>query len=180
VVNRLLLTALVAWAIVASLVLMRRGWVRRGRSQGDVERGAPVPTIPPATERSDLTDIEARYLGASRTGDWLDRVVVHGLGAPSAARVSVRTGTSTTRGVWLDRQGATDIFVPAADVAGVRHDRAVAGRAVEPDGILVLTWQHGRSLVDLGLRVRDPERAEMLRQAIDSLAANTRTIGDRL
>jgi hypothetical protein len=129
---------------------------------------------------SDMTDVEARFLGSNRTGDWLDRVVVHGLGVPTAALVSVRSGVNApARGVWIRRRGAPDIFVAAADVRGARHDRAAAGRAYEADGVLVITWGHEQNVLDLGLRVRDPATAERLRASIEAFAAVSESTGDR-
>lgn len=163
---RIALTLLVVAAIAIVLALMRRGWVARGRRQGDIGPLPDVPELPKAGPEADqpaATDVPARYLGAARSGDWLDRVVVHGLGVPSAARVTV-----SGRGVWVMRTGAPDIFVAADELAGVRHDRAIAGRVLEQDGILVITWRHGDQLIDLGLRVRDALAAEAMRATIDA------------
>jgi hypothetical protein len=170
---RVLLSLVVVVAIVGCLALMRRGWTRRGRRQGDVGALPTVPLFPDSTDPHDVTSVPARYLGASRGGDWLDRVVVHGLGVPSHAEVTVRTSPATEAGVWVLRTGAPDLYVAAADVHGVRHDRAVAGRAFEQDGVLVLTWLHGGVLLDVGLRVRDGDVAEQLRQAIASFSPVT-------
>jgi hypothetical protein len=112
-----------------------------------------------------VTGVSARYLGATRSGDWLDRIVVHGLGVPSAAEVTVGD-----KGVWVLRSGAPDIFVPAHDVVGARHDRGIAGRVLEADGVLVISWRHADHVIDLGLRVRDAVMAEALRAAVVALA----------
>ncbi|MFL6179836.1 MAG: hypothetical protein ACJ74E_08310 [Actinomycetes bacterium] len=177
--ERLFLTAVVLAGIAVCLVLMRWGWVRRGRRQHDVAELAVVPPMPEERLASDLTDVEARFLGANRTGDWLDRVVVHGLGVPSAALVSVRTAVGAPdRGVWIRRRGAPDIFVSGRDVCGVRHDRAAAGRAYEANGVLVIAWCHQQQALDLGLRVRDPVMAERLRTSIDAFASVSPTTGD--
>jgi len=171
---RVLLSMCVLAAIVSCLALMRKGWKRRGARQSDVAALPSVPPIPGSIDPRDVTSVPARYLGASRSGDWLDRVVVHGLGVPSEAHVTVRppaaTATATAAGVWVLRRGAPDVYVAAAELHGVRHDRAVAGRAYERDGVLVLTWLHGGALIDLGLRVRDSDVAEQLRRAVVALA----------
>lgn len=158
---RAALTAGVLALILAVLALMRWGWVRRGRRQADIDSLPPVPELPATL----LSGGEARYLGATRAGDWLDRVVVHGLGVPSAAEVAV-----ARQGVWVLRTGAPDIFVAATDVVDVRHDRGIAGRVLESDGVLVLTWQHGNALIDLGFRVRNAGTAESLRTTIAKLS----------
>ena len=176
--DRLVLTALVLAAAVGALALMRWGWVRRAGRQRDVEPPPAVPPLPSASGAADLTGVEARYLGANRSGDWLDRVVVHGLGAPSDAVVSVRTGGDPA-GVWLLRRGAPDLYLPADRVLGARHDRAAAGRAVERDALVVVEWLLGHSAIELGLRVRDPARAEELRCAVAALSAPSAAGGSR-
>lgn len=187
--ERLGLTLGVVALIGAMLGLMRWGWVRRGRRQSDI---GPLPAVPPISaslggaapgSAVEVTGVSARYLGATRSGDWLDRIVVHGLGVPSAAEVTV-----SKQGVWVMRSGAPDIFAAAADVQGARHDRGIAGRVLEADGILIVTWRHGDHLIDLGLRVRDALSAEALRAAIDAIptdqtlssnpALSTTTSGD--
>lgn len=168
--QRLALTLLTVVLVVAVLGLMRWGWVRRARRQTDVR---PLPAVPPVPVVGDLHGTVSvsgvgRYLGATRSGDWLDRIVVHGLGVPSKARVVV-----SAKGVWIGREGAPDLFITASDVVDVRHGRAIAGRVVEADGVLLITWNHGGTLIDLGLRVPDAVSAESLRSAIEATARAT-------
>jgi hypothetical protein len=178
--GRLLLTAAVVVAIVGCLLLMRWGWVRRARRQHDIADLPAVPDLPDEQLASDVSEVDARYIGSNRAGDWLDRVVVHGLGVPSTAVVSVRgVGGAGVSGVWIGRRGAPDIFVPGDDVRGARHDRGAAGQAFEADGVLVVTWVVDQVVLELGLRVRNPAQAERLRAAIDALASVTPTIGER-
>ena len=171
--ERIGLTLGVVALIGAVLGLMRWGWVRRGRRQIDIGPLPEVPQIPGASAGEtagsavEVTGVAARYLGATRSGDWLDRIVVHGLGVPSAAEVTVRN-----QGVWVIRAGAPDIFAAAPDVVGARHDRGIAGRVLETDGVLVISWRHGEQVIDLGLRVRDARRAEAVRAAVDAIATD--------
>lgn len=178
--ERVALTLLVVALFGVVLALMRWGWVRRGRRQTDIPPLPPVPARPPVSDRdteaggATISDVSARYLGATRSGDWLDRVVVHGLGVPSAARV-----TATSGGVWVIRDGAPDLFLAADQVAGVRHDRGAAGRVLEKDGVLVIAWRHGDQLIDLGLRVRDAVAAESVRAAIARLVPPQQPMTDQ-
>ena len=176
--ERVLLTVLVLVVAVGVLALMRWGWLRRAARQSDIAPPTAVPPLPPAGEAPDVSDVRARYLGANRSGDWLDRVVVHGLGTPSEAAVSVRTH-GTTAGVWIARTGATDVFLPAGEVVGARHDRAAAGRAGEKAALVVIEWARPSQAIDLGLRVRDVDDAEQLRSAIAALAAPAAAGGQR-
>ena len=177
--QRLMLTLVVAGAIACCLLLMWLGWVRRGRRQGDIAAPARMPQLPAERLSSDVTGIAARYLGANRCGDWLDRVVVHGLGVPSPARVSVRgTDGGGVGGVWIHRVGAPNIFIPADDVVGARHDRGAAGRAYGAQGVLVICADIGMRRIELGLRVRDAALADRLRVVIDAIAVVVPVSGD--
>jgi hypothetical protein len=156
--ERLLLTALLALLLMGVVGLLRLGWVRRGRRQHDIPALPPVPPLPP--EGLAVSGVPARYLGTTRAGDWLDRVVVHGLGVPSAAQVAVGAD-----GVWCLRTGAPDVFIPADRLVAARHDRGHAGKVYESGGVLVLTWRHGAVTLETGLRVRDPAAAEDVRRS---------------
>lgn len=170
--QRLALTVLMGVLVITVLGLMRWGWVRRAGRQSDV---APLPAAPPAPAVADEGGAaeapvwaKGRYLGATRSGDWLDRIVVHGLGVPSKAHL-----VASGQGLWILRDGAPDLFIAAGDVAGVRHDRAGGGRVLEADGVLLITWNHGGTLIDIGLRVPDAVAAESLRSAIEVAARDT-------
>ena len=163
--QRTALTLLFCALIVAVLALMRRGWVRRAARQLDV---VPLPAVPsPPTLAG---GVAGRYLGATRTGDWLDRLVVHGLGVPSKARAVV-----SDQGIWILRSGAPDLFIAPSAVVQVRHDRAAAGRVLETNGVLVITWDHCGTLIDVGLRVADASGAESLRVAIAGVCQLSKT-----
>ncbi len=175
--QRLALTLLMGVLVVTVLGLMRWGWVRRAGRQSDV---APLPAMPPAPAVVDgqvgaPVSAKGRYLGATRSGDWLDRIVVHGLGVPSKAHL-----VASGQGLWILRDGAPDLFIAASDVAGVRHDRASAGRVLEADGVLLITWNHGGTLIDIGVRVPDAAVAESVRSAIELAAdiSSTTNQGD--
>jgi hypothetical protein len=123
------------------------GWRRRARRH-DLPALVPAPAVadlPPAKLQAG-----ARYFGTTVSGDWLDRVAAHGLGARSAARLSL-----STEGLDVVRL-AGSFRVPAAALRGARHDQGIAGKVVPPHGVLVVTWQHGDLLLDTGFRLEPP------------------------
>ncbi len=154
IVGLLLFVALVYW-------LMRQGWQWRRTLQGG------LPELPQAPEHADgdssadpaaaadaaglggeppLT-MEGRYHGSTTAGQWLDRIVAHGLGVRSKAAL-----TLTDDGLRVERTGAPGFFVPAAALRGARLDRAIAGKVLPEGGLLVVTWEHGGTLIDSGFR----------------------------
>ncbi|WP_328586894.1 PH-like domain-containing protein [Tersicoccus phoenicis] len=130
--------------LVVVFALMRRGWRARQRRQADV----------PAPQRTGelgepLAGAAGMYVVTTSAGDWLDRVAVHGLGVRTDADLTVHPG-----GVLIARRGADDVVIPTADLESVTTTSGMAGKFVERDGLLVLTWRLGPRRVDTGFRVR--------------------------
>jgi hypothetical protein len=136
VVGLLALIALVYW-------LMRRGWKRRGSLQADLPEPHKLPEHP-GEPRLALT---GRYHGSTTAGQWLDRIVAHGLGVRSRVEL-----TLTDAGLEVVRPGATDFLIPLDAVRGARLDKGIAGKVLADGGLLVVTWEHGGTLVDSGFR----------------------------
>ncbi|MFJ8899332.1 hypothetical protein [Streptomyces sp. NPDC102370] len=136
VVGLALFVALVYW-------LMREGWKWRGTLQSDLPEPHSAPDDPgPAT----LT-MSGRYHGSTTAGQWLDRIVAHGLGTRSRAEL-----TLTDTGLDVVRPGADDFFIPADALREARLDKGIAGKVLTEGGLLVVTWAHGERLIDSGFR----------------------------
>ncbi|AXG82328.1 hypothetical protein DVK44_03260 [Streptomyces paludis] len=137
VVGLLLFIALVYW-------LMRQGWKWRGALQSALPE---LPTAPETTGPAVLPVLVGRYHGSTTAGQWLDRIVAHGLG--SRSRVEL---TLTDAGLDVVRPGADDFFVPADQLREARLDKGIAGKVLAEGGLLVVTWEHGGTLLDSGFR----------------------------
>ncbi|MFF2851268.1 hypothetical protein ACFVT5_33780 [Streptomyces sp. NPDC058001] len=136
---------LVGLALFVALVywLMREGWKWRGTLQGDLPE---LPTVP--SEPGPVTlGMSGRYHGSTTAGQWLDRIVAHGLGTRSRVEL-----TLTDAGLDVVRPGAADFFVPADRLRGARLDKGIAGKVLTEGGLLVVTWEHGDRLIDSGFR----------------------------
>lgn len=141
-----LLTGLITVAIIAVVLLMiRTGWRNRLKRQAGVGQLPAVPGEPGAA----LEAAEGQYVASTTAGDWLDRIAVHGLGIRTNATLSVYP-----HGVLFDRSGAPAVYIPAADLTAVRQDSGMAGKFVEKDGLLVLSWNLGSHQLDTGFRTR--------------------------
>ncbi|WP_016905505.1 hypothetical protein [Streptomyces xiaopingdaonensis] len=136
VVGLVLFVALLYW-------LMRQGWKWRGTLQGD------LPELPstPAERGEVLRTASGRYHGSTTAGQWLDRIVAHGLGVRSRAEL-----TLTAEGLDVRRPGAQDFFIPLAQLRDARLDKGIAGKVLAEGGLLVVVWQHGERLLDSGFR----------------------------
>jgi hypothetical protein len=163
---------LVGLALFVALIywLMREGWKWRGTLQGDLPE---LPTAPddPGPARLGMS---GRYHGSTTAGQWLDRIVAHGLGARSRVEL-----TLTDAGLDVVRPGATDFFVPADALREARLDKGIAGKVLTEGGLLVVTWEHGERLLDSGFRSdRAAEHTEWV-DAINSMINKTETEGAR-
>ncbi|TXS47556.1 PH-like domain-containing protein [Streptomyces sp. OR43] len=144
-------SARISWVIgLAVLIafvywLMRQGWKWRGSLQSDLTDLATTPDGFADGEK--LLTLTGRYHASTTAGQWLDRIVAHGLGTRSRVEL-----TLTEQGLDVVRPGATDFFVPAADLREARTDKALAGKVLPEGGLLVITWALGDQLIDSGFR----------------------------
>ncbi|MFJ8281620.1 hypothetical protein ACIRA2_30555 [Streptomyces griseoviridis] len=136
---------LVGLALFVALVywLMREGWKWRGTLQGDLPE---LPTAPDTPGAARLT-MSGRYHGSTTAGQWLDRIVAHGLGTRSRAELRL-----TDAGLDVVRPGARDFFVRLDRLREARLDKGIAGKVLTEGGLLVVTWEHGDRLIDSGFR----------------------------
>jgi hypothetical protein len=155
VAGLLLLVALVYW-------LMREGWRWRATLQADLP---PLPAVPDEPQEQSALRMTGRYHGTTTAGQWLDRIVAHGLGARSRAGL-----TLTPRGVAVARTGAPDFLIPAERIHGARLDRGIAGKVLTEGGLLVITWAHGDRLLDSGFRSDRADEHPAWTEAVDALA----------
>ncbi|GAA1283262.1 hypothetical protein OG758_37885 [Streptomyces sp. NBC_01474] len=156
IVGLLLFITLVYW-------LMRQGWKWRGTLQGDLP---PLPAAPSAPGPARL-ELSGRYHGSTTAGQWLDRIVAHGLGTRSRVEL-----TLTDAGLDVVRPGATDFFIPVAQLREARLDKGIAGKVLTEGGLLIVTWGHGDKLIDSGFRsdhaAEQAEWVETLNNMIDT------------
>ncbi|MFE1232964.1 hypothetical protein [Streptomyces sp. NPDC058745] len=136
VAGLLLFVAFVYW-------LMRQGWKWRGSLQSDL----PALSVVPETAGDATLTLSGRYHGSTTAGQWLDRIVAHGLGVRS--RVELRL---TEAGIEVVRPGANDFLIPKAALREARLDKGIAGKVLAEGGLLIVTWAHGDKLLDSGFR----------------------------
>ncbi len=141
--TRLLLTGATALVIVLALLLLRRGWRRRGNRQ----EWAPLPEVIQSSALADA--ISGKYIGTVRAGDWLDRIVAGGAMARSAV-------SPTKAGLLLDREGEPALLIPAAKIEAVETAPGMLQKVFGGHGIVAVTWIWGQSKVVTGIWFADP------------------------
>ncbi|MCP9959706.1 MULTISPECIES: hypothetical protein [Streptomyces] len=156
--------------VVLACWLMRQGWKWRDKVQSAV-----LPELPTAPEAAGepVLAMSGRYHGSTVAGQWLERIVAHGLGVRSRAEL-----TLTDAGLRVVRPGAADFFVPADRLRGARLDTGIAGKVLTEGGLLVVTWAHGDRLIDSGFRSDRAAEHPAWVTALNSLSTqNTTTEG---
>ncbi|MFF4468928.1 hypothetical protein ACFYZ3_05135 [Streptomyces sp. NPDC001599] len=158
-----LFVALVYW-------LMREGWKWRGTLQGDLPELPGAPDEPGPAKLS----MSGRYHGSTTAGQWLDRIVAHGLGTRSRVEL-----TLTDAGLDVVRPGAADFFVPVAALREARLDKGIAGKVLTEGGLLVVTWAHGDKLIDSGFRSDHAAEHNEWVETLNDMINKTETEGAR-
>lgn len=128
------------WVVIGALLLVVVVTGRRrltGRTAGLVP--AP-PAVPTELDPPSAGPFSGTYVTSTLAGDWLARVGAHGLGDRSNATLTIRSDGAGA-GVLVERDGAPDLFVPAAAVEAVALSPGMAGKFVGRDRIVVVTWR---------------------------------------
>lgn len=163
---------LVGLALFVALIywLMREGWKWRGTLQGDLPE---LPDAPDEPGEARLT-MSGRYHGSTTAGQWLDRIVAHGLGTRSRVEL-----TLTDAGLDVVRSGAADFFVPLEALREARLDKGIAGKVLTEGGLLVVTWAHGERLIDSGFRSDTAAEHNEWVRTLNQMINKTETEGAR-
>ena len=128
--------------------LMWRSWQRRIAAQ---DRTLAVLPAAPALSEPLVEPADAAFIGTTAAGAWLERVAGQGLTERGDVRLHLHP-----EGLRAERlDDATPLFVPAEALRGARADRALSGRVVGPDQMLVVTWVHSGQELDSGFVLRD-------------------------
>ncbi|MCX5344804.1 hypothetical protein NRF20_36230 [Streptomyces sp. R-74717] len=159
VIGLIVLIAFVYW-------LMRQGWKWRGSLQSDLPELSSTPEGFADGEK--LLTLTGRYHASTTAGQWLDRIVAHGLGTRSRVEL-----TLTDQGLDVVRPGAADFFVPAAALREARLDKGIAGKVLPEGGLLIITWAHGDKLIDSGFRSDHSAEHPAWVEAIEQLTSTT-------
>ena len=166
--ERALLTAGFLAAVVALWLLMLKGWRSRVRRQGDL----PPPPSPPAVPgRPVLPATAGLFVGTTFAGDWLDRVAVHDLAHRAAGWIRLDTS-----GIWIEREGLPDLYLPYGDVQSASLGDALAGKVIGREGMVLLDWRLGDRLLTSGFRADDHT---VHRRLVDAVHAHLPTASTR-
>ncbi|NTY58902.1 transporter [Mycolicibacterium sphagni] len=125
---------------------MLRGWKHRGKRQ--LALVGELPAVPDLLSSAIVAPTRGLYVGSTLAGNWLERIAAGDLGFRSKAVL-----TRYPEGILLERSGATPIWIPEDAIAGIRAERALAGKVA---GILAIRWRlPSGTEIDTGFRGDD-------------------------
>ncbi|BBY61348.1 PH-like domain-containing protein [Mycolicibacterium sarraceniae] len=125
---------------------MLRGWKHRAKRQ--MALLGELPSMPDLLSSAIVAPTRGLYVGTTLAGNWLERIAAGDLGFRSKAVL-----TRYPEGILLERSGATPIWIPQDAIAGIRAERALAGKVA---GILAIRWRlRSGTEVDTGFRGDD-------------------------
>ncbi len=174
------------WVLIG-LGLLALIWTGRRRQSRRLLGTVPAPPAAPTDLGAVvMAPVQAVYVSSTVAGDWLARVGAHQLGDRSTARVGVWDA-----GVLIVRQGAPEVFIPAAAIEGVALTPAMAGKVTGKENIVVITWtvpavpliEPGSqpaplvppTRLDTGIVPRHKSDVALLLQSVDAFVSDSET-----
>lgn len=142
--ERLGLTALTLAVFALAAYGMLRAWRRKAARQSYL---LPLPVAPAERGAGSLAPARGMYIGTTVSGDWQARVVAGQLSDRSAGTLSL-----VPEGVFIERDGAPEVFIPIGSVCDARLDSALAGKVMGDGRLFVVTWEHRGELLDTAFR----------------------------
>ncbi|MDO5633635.1 MAG: hypothetical protein Q4G34_01995 [Micrococcus sp.] len=161
--------AITLLSIALVLGLMWWGWRARQRRQAHLPR--PQLASQAVLEREPAASAPGMFVGTVLGAHGrFDRVAVHSLGLRSAAQLEVHTDGDTP-GVVILRPRVDNLFLPAPQILDSGTGAGMAGKFVEPDGLVLITWLLGDAPVTSGFRPREAAARDELIAALSTLTA---------
>lgn len=157
-------------AILVALILLGIYFGRRNRTKRQHHIAAPTEVPPQLLEREPTAAVEATYVTTVLGQHLLERVTAHRLGNRSQARIEVHP-----EGVVLLRVGEPNFFISAPHITQVATVSGIAGKFVEKDGILAITWNLDDTEVTTGLRTETISEHQQLRTALATFTNGRQT-----
>lgn len=166
--ERMIPTLIILAVLAGVLVLMWFGWRARRRR----DAGLPSVPVPPADLGApDFALDRIHYVATTRAEDALDRLAVDPLAYRGRAAVEVHPS-----GVVIQVTGSRPAFIPRAAIAAIGTATATVDRAVERDGLVLISWWLSpEQRADTALRVADPQDRRALREALAPLGPASQT-----
>jgi hypothetical protein len=135
--------SLCVFALLAGLAV--RAWRKRASDQA-AEFTSPLEALEFFGEV--LAQAKAFYVATTRGSHHLERINAYGLGARGSAQVLV-----FSEGLLFVRNGERPLAIERAQLTKVQFSQATIDKAVEPDGLLSVSWYQDSVSLATHLRI---------------------------
>jgi hypothetical protein len=137
------------WALMIALIF--RGW--RGRQKRQEGRIGEFPAVPDDLGANRIQPATGLYVGSTIAPSWQDRIAVGDIGHRATGELSRHE-----KGILLDRDGESPIWIPNESIRAIRTERGLAGKVMTKDGLLVIRWELPTGTeIDTGFRADDKQ-----------------------
>lgn len=159
--QKYIVSAFLLIAFVSLVALAIRVWLQR-RSAQEQALDQPLAVFNSET----IESASGFYVATTFAGEPLNRVAAFGLGHRGKADFAL-----SAEGISILRQGEKSFAIGKNDISAISLQMGTIDRVVEPEGLISIVWQLGRSLVETSLRIVDkPQRASFY-AALENLAS---------
>jgi hypothetical protein len=161
-------TIIVVLVLLLVLFGMWQGWRALVRRSAHLEPPHDVP----AELGAPLVEARVLYVATTAHEKPLERLAIRGLGFRAQGTIAAYGA-----GLVVSLDGAEDVWIAASAIVSARPAQVVIDKAVEKDGLLVLSWrlhslrESTSETVDSYFRVAEPEKSGALYDAINSSTA---------
>ena len=145
--------------MLASLAL--RAWRKRASYQAS-EFSAPLEALDFFGEL--LAQARANYVATTRGANHLERINAYGLGARGIAQVFV-----FTEGLLIVRNGERPLAIDRAQLAAVEFTQVAIDKAVEPEGLVSVSWMQDGVSLATQLRIVDASDRKVISEALKQI-----------
>ena len=158
--------AIISLSVFAALAFVAyKSWSRRSKAQ-TLEFGEPQEALEFFGEL--LAQARCLYVATTYAANHLERISAYGLGARGNANVLV-----FTEGLLIVRTGERPLAIDRSQIHAVEFTQVAIDKAVEPDGLLSLSWNQDGTELATQLRIVDSrERADVSGAIADIISSN--------
>ena len=104
------------------------------------------------------------YVATTYSENHLERISAFGLGSRGICQILV-----FSEGLLLIRKGERPLAIGSSALVSVSSNQVAIDKAVEPNGLMTITWKQNSSLLATHLRVVDKEKRNRVLDSINSL-----------
>jgi hypothetical protein len=161
--EKYVMALLTVLACLLFAALATRAWKSRAARQNSL---FPSPPEKLATVGEPVVIGDAFYVATTFANNFLERIAAHGLGARGFAQIQV-----FAEGALITRIGERDLAIVGDDLISVSYSQVAIDKAVESDGLMVVSWRAGETSLSTHLRIKDLSSRDRIFSTLSDLVS---------